>query len=64
VSRPRQPPSPKAAENADCTDVPAPANTYINVSNPQNFTVQLRELATNITRTVQISPGGRVMVQQ
>jgi prepilin-type N-terminal cleavage/methylation domain-containing protein len=51
-------------ENPNCTDVPAPANTYINVSNPQNFTLQLRELATNITRTVQISPGGRVMVQQ
>jgi prepilin-type N-terminal cleavage/methylation domain-containing protein len=54
-----------AAENANCTDAAAPANAYIDVAtNPQNYRVTLRELATNITRTVQISPGGRVVVQQ
>jgi prepilin-type N-terminal cleavage/methylation domain-containing protein len=58
-----------AAENPNCGDVPSdsnnpPTNAYINTTNPQNYTVTLRELATNITRTVQVTPGGRVMVQQ
>jgi hypothetical protein len=52
-----------AGENPNCGDAPAPGSTYVNVSNPQILTVTLRELATNITRTVQISPGGRVVVQ-
>jgi hypothetical protein len=50
-----------ATENANCLD--AAGVDYINVSNPQQLTVTLRELATNITRTVQVSPGGRVLVQ-
>ena len=52
-----------ATETANCGDAPAPVNAYVNIANVQMLTVTLRELATNITRTVQISPGGRVMVQ-
>ncbi len=54
-----------AAESINCGDAAAPTNTYIDAAtNPQNYTLTLRELATNITRTVQVSPGGRVVVQQ
>lgn len=53
----------RPAEMSNCGDASAPGILYINATNPQMLTVRLRELATNIVRTVQVSPGGRVMVQ-
>lgn len=52
-----------AVSETACTDAVVSPPTFFDTTNPQMITVRLRETSTGLTRTIQIAPGGRVLVQ-